>query len=42
MFNVDDTDGDSDDDSNDNSDGEEFDIRMFHGNAAGLDDVDDD
>ena len=42
MFNVNDTDGNSDDDNNDNSDGEKFDIRMFHSNAAGLDDVDDD
>ena len=39
---VDDSDDDSNHDSNDDNDGEEFNIREFHGDAAGLDDLDDD
>ena len=41
FLDVDDSDDDNDDDSKDDSDGEGFNTRDFHGDAAGLDDVDD-
>ena len=41
FFNIDDSDNDSNDDNNDDSIDEKLDVRKFHGDASGVDDVDD-